>query len=126
MLLSFPQKEMPALAALASFSELKSDRLQVFGSGLAAAPIGLHIKRKLLALVEITHASTLDCRNVNEHIGAAVVLNDKAIALLGIEEFNSASGHQGLLIKRANASLPIQTISHGSDIRILRVLGEGR
>jgi hypothetical protein len=32
----------------------------------------------------------------------------------------------GLLIKRAKASLPTQTISHGSDIRILRVLGKGR
>jgi hypothetical protein len=71
------------------------------------------------------HASTLDRRNVNEHIGAAVILNDKAIPLLSIEEFNRTCGHHGLLIKRANASLPIQDISHGSHIRILRVLGEG-
>jgi hypothetical protein len=40
------------------------------------------------------HASTLDRRNVNEYIGAAVILNDKAIALLGVEEFNGTCGHQ--------------------------------
>src|SRR5262249_32768168 len=54
----------------------------------------LHIERKLLTLVEIAHASTLDLRNVHEHIGAAVVLNDKAVTLLGIEEFNRTCGHQ--------------------------------
>ena len=62
--------------------------MQVCGSGLAAARIGLHIERKLLALAEIMHSSALDRRNVNEHIGAAVVLNDKAEALLGVEELN--------------------------------------
>jgi hypothetical protein len=53
------------------------------------------------------HAGTLDRRNVNKHIGAAVVLNDKAVAPLGIEEFNSTCGHQWPPYKkRAKALLP--------------------
>jgi hypothetical protein len=55
------------------------------------------------------HASALDRRNVNEYIGAAGVLNYKAITLLGIEEFNSTCGHQWPPYKKtAKAWLPIQ------------------
>src|ERR1700747_1590547 len=94
-------KTNASACALAPCPERTSDRLQIFGSGFAAAPIGLDIKRKLLPLVEAVHAGTLDRRNVNEHIGAAVVLNDEAIALLGVEEFNSTCGHQRPPFKNA-------------------------
>jgi hypothetical protein len=73
--------------------------LQIFRGRLATPPIGLHIERKPLTLVEILHAGTLDRRDVNEHVGAATVLNDKAKPFLGIEEFNGTCSHQGLLIK---------------------------
>jgi len=79
--------------ALAPFSERKLRRLQVGGGGLAAARIGLHIERELLTLIEIVHTGSLDRRNVNEDIGPTIVLNDKAVALLGIEELNGTCGH---------------------------------
>src|SRR5262249_33241880 len=103
-------KENARAFALASSSERKLGCLQVCRSGLTTPPIRLHIERKLLTLVKIMHASPLDRRNVNEHIRATVVLNDEAVTLLGIEKFNCTCGHNGLLIKRAKASLPIQTI----------------
>ena len=71
------------------------------------------------------HASTLDRRNVNEHIRAAVVLDDKAVALLGIEEFLPVA-ISGLLKKRAKACIPMQTIRMGSHIRDFCVAWEGR
>src|SRR4029077_3656789 len=85
--------------ALASSSKENLDGLQIGGSGLAAARVGLHVERKLLAFVQIMHAGALDCRDVNEHIGAAAVLHDKAEALLGVEELNGTCGHSGLLKK---------------------------
>src|SRR5512144_3199589 len=118
------QKKTPALAALALSSKRKSDRLQIGGSGLAAARVGLHVERKLLAFVEIAHAGALDCRDVNKHIGAAAVLHDKAEALLGVEELNGTSGHHGLLMKTRKAFMPHANRSHGPHIRILRVPGK--
>jgi hypothetical protein len=126
MLLSL-HKTNASACALASFSEPKLDRLQVCGSGFTAAPIGLHIERNLLALVETMQAGLLDRRDVNEYIGAAVILNDKAVAPLGIEKFNGTCGHEWPPYKNAQRRRgPYKTISHGFDIRILRVLGEGR
>src|SRR5262249_30177716 len=121
------QKATPALPRWRCFGKRSLNRLQICGSGFAAARIGLHIERKLLALVEAMQACMLDRRDVNEHIGAAVVLNDEAVAPLGIEEFNGTCGHQWPPYKNAQRRrCPIQTISHGSHIRILRVLGKGR
>src|SRR5215510_6643870 len=122
----FTSKRTPELSRWRSSSERKLGCLQVCRSGLTTTPIGLHIERKLLTLVKIMHASPLDRRNVNEHIRATVVLNDEAVTLLGIEKFNCTCGHNGLLIKRAKASLPIQTIRMGSHIRDFACLGEGR
>ena len=100
----------------------KSDRLKIGGGGFAAALIGLHVERKLLALVEISYAGSLDCRDVNEHIGAAVVLHDKAETLLGVEELNGTCGHP---YKNAQRRLcAMQTIRMASLSEILRVLGE--
>src|SRR5579859_894826 len=99
MVLSFTHrcpllKTNASACALALLSEQNLDRLQICGSGFAAARIGLHIKRKLLALIELMHAGAFDRRNVNEYVRSAVVLNDETVAPLGVEEFNSARGHQ--------------------------------
>src|SRR5262249_17396585 len=88
------EKKRQRLSRWRRLTNEELDRLQVFGCGLTAAPIGLHVEREFLALVELAHARTLDRRDVNEHIGAAVVLNDKAVTLLGVEEFNGTCGHQ--------------------------------
>src|SRR5262245_28195518 len=118
-----PIKETPATFALAPSSARKLGRLQVCGRGFAAARIGLHIERKLLTLVEIAHASTFHRRNVHEHIGAAAVLNDKAVTLLGIEEFNGTCGHQWPPYKTRNGVVTHTNHFAWVLIRILRVLG---
>src|SRR5262245_42091786 len=62
------------------------------------------------------HARALDRRDVNEHIRAAAVLHDKAVALLGIEELNGTCGHHGLLIKtRKGVDAPYRMGSHIRD-----------
>src|SRR6185295_17477948 len=90
------------------------DRLQICGSGLAAARIVLHVECQLLAFIEVAHAGTLDRRNVNEHIRAAIVLHDEAESLLGVEEFNGTCGHQGLLNKTRKRVVPHTNHSPGS------------
>src|SRR5687767_9691122 len=47
---------------------------------------------------------------MNEHIGAAVVLDDKAEALLGVEKLDSALSHNGLLETRKGVRWPRTTI----------------
>ena len=42
-------------------------------------------KEKLLPLVKAAHAGALDGGDVDEHIRAARVLHDEAVALLGVE-----------------------------------------
>jgi len=105
--------------------ELKSDGLQIGGGGLAAALIGFHVIRELLALVEVAHAGALDRRDVNEHIRAAAVLHDEAEAFLRIEELDSTCGQSGLLLKTRDARLcPRRTIRLGLISGFLRVLGK--
>src|SRR5262249_2762144 len=98
---------------LAASSHPNSNGLEVGCGGFATALISLHIERKLLALVEIVHASTLHCRDVNKHIRAAIILHDETKTLLGVEKLNGTCGHHGLLIKtRKGVVCPIQH-SHG-------------
>jgi hypothetical protein len=96
---------------------LLSDGLQIGGSGLAAARVGLHVERDLLAFVEVAHAGALDCRNVYEHIRAAAVLHDEAEAFLAVEELNFSKTQSVRLC-------PTQTIRMGLISGFLRVLGE--
>lgn len=55
--------------------------------------IGLGLKLNLLALGEVLEALDLDGREVNENVVAAVVVGNKAIALTGVEPFNSSAVH---------------------------------
>ena len=57
----------------------------------AVLGIGLHIVGDLLALVQRTVASTLDSGEVDEHIVAALIVGDEAVALLSVEPFYSTS-----------------------------------
>jgi hypothetical protein len=50
-----------------------------------------------LTLVERTKAGTLDSRDMDEHVSAAVLGLNESIALRRVEPFDSASSHRGLL-----------------------------
>jgi hypothetical protein len=66
--------------------ELQLDRL-----GALASLVGLGFERDPHALVQQANARTLDGRDVNEHIVAAIVGRDEAVPLLGIEKLHDAS-----------------------------------
>src|SRR5690606_17004334 len=74
-------------------------RLKASGSAklpsghLARLVVTFQLEADLLAFDDRTHARTLDSRDVNEHIGAAIVRLDEAEAFGGVEPFNCASGH---------------------------------
>src|SRR5271156_1029303 len=100
----------------------RSGRLQIGRGRLAAAAVGFDVEGYLLPLNEAAHAGALNGRDVNEHIRAARVLRDKAIALLGVEEFDGTFGHDGPpLGKRMMRFRAVRTI-RTVQIRILRAL----
>jgi hypothetical protein len=87
-------KENTSACALASLSRPNSDGLEVSSSEFATALIRLDIERELLALVEILHACAFDCRDVNEHVWAGIIiLHDETKTLLGVEKLNGTCGH---------------------------------
>jgi hypothetical protein len=62
---------------------------------------------------------------MHEHIGAAAILRDEAVALLGIEKFDSTLSHHGPPFETHHAFLqPCEPFAWAS-IRILRVLEIG-
>jgi hypothetical protein len=62
-----------------------------------AALIGFQIIRNALILIERAHTSALNSRDMHECIAAAAFRRNKAIALVGIEEFYSSDSHLGIL-----------------------------
>src|SRR4051812_23067836 len=70
---------------------LLADRHQVDRGGLAAA-VDLELELDSVALVEAGHAGPLDCGDVHERVGLAVVAGDEAEALHGVEELDRARG----------------------------------
>ena len=75
---------------------------EVFGRILAVAAILHHIEAELLALSERMHSGSLNCRDVNEHVGLAIALLDEAKALSGVEEFYGTSSHDDFPFKSTN------------------------
>ena len=86
------------------------DRLQIGCRGLAAAAVGFDIKGELLPLVKAANPGALDGGDVDEHIRAARVLHDEAVALLGVEKLNGTCSHNGLLLKTRRAFAAVRTI----------------
>src|SRR6202044_1868134 len=82
-----------------------SGRLQIGRGGFAAAAVGLDVERQLLALDQRAHAGALDRRDVHEDVGAAGVLHDEAVALLGVEELDGTLSHDGPPLENADAFL---------------------
>jgi len=70
----------------ASASQLEVDRAHL------AAAILLEIVLDALILIEGRHAGPLYRGDVNEGVVAAIIGGDEAIALVGVEEFDGASG----------------------------------
>src|ERR1700738_1842402 len=72
----------------------RSLRPDVVDRGLAGAPILAGVERHLLAFAQAGHPGALEGRGVDEHVLAAVVRLDEAIALLIIVELHSARIHR--------------------------------
>jgi hypothetical protein len=62
---------------------------------------------------------------MHEYIGPAAILRDEAIALLGIEKFDSTLSHHGPPFETHHAFLQPREPFTWFSIRILRVLGNG-
>src|SRR5215207_8091629 len=72
------------------------DRLRgsEIGRGLlAAAPVGLNLIGDLLTLREAPHSGPLDGTDVHEHIPAALIRLDEAVALCFVEPLHSSGRH---------------------------------
>jgi hypothetical protein len=75
-----------------------SCRLEIDRRGFAT-PIRLQFVGDTLLLIERPHARTLDSRDMNKGIAAAIFGRDEAIALIGVEEFHGSSDHKKFLSK---------------------------
>src|ERR1700752_5333920 len=73
---------------------------QVVGRRLAGTAIGHDLVGDLLALTQRTKASALDSRDVHEHILAAVIRLDEAVALGGVKPFHGSHAHGGSSLLR--------------------------
>ena len=66
---------------------------------LAGALVLLELEAHALAFVEAGESCTLDSRDVNEHIRAALLRLDEAVALLLVEPFDSTGSHVDLVFR---------------------------
>ena len=71
--------------------------LKVGCGGLAGAPIGLKIIRDLLTLAETRNAGPLQRRGVDEHVLAAIVRLNEAVALLTVVPLHRTHIHGSVL-----------------------------
>jgi len=87
-------------APFAVHIQLQSNRTNVDCSQLCAVlRIGLGVKRDLLTLGERFEALGLDCREMNEHIVAALFVGNKAVAFFCVEPLHCTFIHFGYLRK---------------------------
>src|SRR5690606_6545107 len=70
----------------------ESEQLQVRGRAAAVAA-GLQFIGDFLVVVQAGQAGALDRRNMDEHVLAAVIGCDEAIAFGGVEPFYGAGSH---------------------------------
>jgi len=75
----------------------QSNRAQIRRRGLAGPAIGNNLERDLLSLVEAAHSSTFDGADMDEHILAAVIGLNEAVAFLSVEELHGTLRHIVLL-----------------------------
>ena len=82
-----------------------SGALQVHGAG-AAATVIFQIVVDALVAIECAHAGGFHGADVHKSVAAAVLGLDEAIALVGVEELDGSSDHDGFLIWRSRQSAP--------------------
>src|SRR3954468_7647082 len=76
-----------------AFVHVRSGALQVGRGLLAGAPVGLKLVGNLLTLSEAAHACALDGADVHEHVLAALIGLNEAVALLFVEPLHGPSRH---------------------------------
>jgi hypothetical protein len=74
-----------------------SSALKLIGRCLARSAICRELEANLLPFDKTSHASPLDCADMDENVRTTVHALEKAIALLGIEPLNCAYAHNELL-----------------------------
>src|SRR5580704_636427 len=73
----------------------RSECRETIGRGLAGAAVLRHLVGNLLAFAQRLQTGALDCADVDEHVLAAVIRLDEAIAFLRVEPLDRSSAHSG-------------------------------
>src|ERR1041385_4925890 len=79
-----------------AFRSRRLRRLQVHRGLAAGLAVAFQFVLHPLAVVQRTQAGALDRRDVHEDVLAAVIRLDEAVALGGVEPFDSAGSHSSL------------------------------
>lgn len=80
-------------------AKLASERLKLGRGHFAGALVFLEFEAHPLTFVEAGEPCTLDSRDVHEHIGAARLRLDEAVAFLLVEPFYGAGSHVDLVFR---------------------------
>src|SRR5215475_13398129 len=80
---------------------------EIVGSRLAGAAIGDDLVRDLLAFAQRAEAGTLDGADVNEHVLAAVVGLNEAIALGRVKPLHGSHAHGGSPFSNTQCQSPL-------------------
>src|SRR6478609_10547650 len=89
-----PMKKRPAVSGGASSNNrVGLCQREVFGADLAAHFVGLQFEIDLLTIIEAGQTGALDGADVNEHILAAIVRLNEAVALLTVEPLHGTCRH---------------------------------
>src|SRR4051812_34919177 len=93
-------KETPVRTLLSEPWRRRSRVLQVDRGGLAGALVGLKLVGNLLALAQTAHAGPLERGRVHEHVLAAVIRLNEAVALGFVVPLHRSGTHGGLPCRR--------------------------
>jgi hypothetical protein len=102
---------------------LKSDGLQIRGGQFAT--LAHDVVADLLALIEVAHAGTLDCGNVDENVLSAILRLNEAKAFLGVEKLNGTCSHKWPPLRTPIGVCVLRDIAQHR-VRIQRCLGRAR
>src|SRR5580704_17082097 len=92
------KKQTPApIRRRCDVSILTLRALEIGRGRLAAAAVRLDVEAQLLTFDERAHAGAFDGGHMDEHVRAAAILRDEAVAFLGVEELDGTLSHDGLL-----------------------------
>src|SRR5215813_4291696 len=110
----------PVTTRFVTCGALSSGQLEVGGSGLAA--LHRHFVADFLAIIQALQSCRLHCGDMDEHVLAAVLRHDEAVALGCIEPLHGSNGHYRHSFRCAS---PVALVGMG-EWRAARALGVRR